>query len=117
MPQCRRLPEHQPRTRQRRLSLASSKGWHAIASPHRVSKSIPPFKLLGKGRRHRQPGLCRHRSICHASAVPIKPGARLPRASNRIGSHIAAAMGDAKPNEEGAFNVVPLPRGEEPAVL
>jgi integrase len=41
----------------------------------------------------------------HLDADPLR------RASDRIGSHIAAAMGDAKPSKEGA-EIVPLPRGK-----
>jgi Phage integrase family len=46
----------------------------------------------------------------HLDADPLR------RASDRIGSHIAAAMGDVKPSAEGfageGANVVPLPRGK-----
>jgi integrase len=46
----------------------------------------------------------------HLDADPLR------RASDRIGSHIAAAMGDAKLSAEGfageGANVVPLPRGK-----
>jgi hypothetical protein len=39
----------------------------------------------------------------HLDADPLR------RASDRIGSHIAAAMGDARRSGDGAANVVPLP--------
>ena len=42
----------------------------------------------------------------HLDADPLR------RASDRIGSHIAAAMGDVKPTGEGA-KVLPLPREKE----
>jgi hypothetical protein len=42
----------------------------------------------------------------HLDADPLR------RASDRIGSHIAAAMGDAKPAGEGAAKAVPMPRGK-----
>jgi hypothetical protein len=42
----------------------------------------------------------------HLDADPLR------RASDRIGGHIAAAMGDAKPTGEGPAKILPPPRGK-----